>query len=110
MSNQSIGSEETGGRGVPAQAFERAADVLRALSHPTRLRIINILGDGELCVKRLEEILEISQPSVSQHLSRLRYAGLIESERKGHLVCYRLIKGSAARILKAAMEESDTGD
>ena len=110
MSDPRIGSEREGGTDASPQAFERAADVLRALSHPTRLRIINILGDGELCVKRLEEILEISQPSVSQHLSRLRYAGLIESERKGHLVCYRLIKGSAARILKAAMDEFETGD
>lgn len=92
--------------GAPAEAFERAADVLRALSHPTRLRIIEILGGGELCVKSLEEILEIPQPSVSQHLTRLKYAGLIESERKGHLVCYRLAATAASRILREAMSES----
>ena len=94
---------------MQAQAFERAADMLRALSHPTRLKIINILGDGELCVKRLEEILEISQPSVSQHLSRLRYAGLIESERKGHLVCYRLTEPRGTRILRAALGDPGRG-
>jgi DNA-binding transcriptional ArsR family regulator len=98
--------------GAPGAAgdFERAAELLRALSHPVRLRIVEILGEGELCVKKLEEILGISQPSVSQHLSRLRYAGLIESERRGHLVCYRLSREAAARILNVALEESGGPD
>jgi DNA-binding transcriptional ArsR family regulator len=51
-------------------------------------------------------MLEISQSSVSQHLTRLRYAGLIESERRGHLVCYRLVKGGAVKVVEAAMDES----
>jgi DNA-binding transcriptional ArsR family regulator len=86
------------------EPYEAAADMLRVLSHPARLRIIEILSSGELCVKRIEEILGIPQPSVSQHLSRLRYAGLIESERRGHLVCYRLANGTASRVLKAVMD------
>ena len=89
-----------------SEACEKAAELLRALSHPVRLRIIKLLGEGELCVKSLEEMLEISQSSVSQHLTRLRYAGLIESERRGHLVCYRLIEGGAANVVEAAMDES----
>ncbi len=83
-----------------------AAEILRALSHPTRLRIVELLGEGEFCVKRLEELLGIPQPSVSQHLSRLRYAGLIESERRGHLVCYRLTEPRGSMILKAALGEA----
>lgn len=106
MSDTGHGMQANGEHGVPPEAFEKAADLLRALSHPVRLRMIGLLGGGELCVKSLEEILGISQSSVSQHLTRLRYAGLIESERRGHLVCYRLIKGGAARILEAAMDES----
>lgn len=82
------------------ERFGRAAEVLKALSHPTRLRIVHLLGEGELCVSRLEELLGVPQPSVSQHLQRLRYAGLIESERKGHLVCYRLLDDSAAEVLR----------
>ena len=88
-------------------SFQTAADLLRALSHPVRLRIVELLTDRELCVKRLEELLGISQPSVSQHLSRLRYAGLIESERRGHLVCYRLVENRAAAILRAVMERDE---
>lgn len=115
MVSLEVGVAESVGRGAGSGPgsigdFERAAELLRALSHPVRLRIIEILGEGELCVKKLEEILEISQPSVSQHLSRLRYAGLIEAERRGHLVCYRLSREVAARILNVALEESGGPD
>jgi DNA-binding transcriptional ArsR family regulator len=61
-------------------SYDDAAELLRALAHPVRLRIVDLLEEGELCVKRLEQLLGVSQSSVSQHLSRLRYAGLIESE------------------------------
>jgi ArsR family transcriptional regulator len=94
--------EERRADGVPPEVpFEDAADVLRALAHPVRLRIVDLLASGELCVKRLEQLLGVSQSSVSQHLSRLRYAGLIESERRGHLVCYRLAGPGAEGILRA---------
>ena len=100
-----------GWKGDNDRPVERAAETLRALSHPMRLRIVQLLADGEVCVKGLEEVLGISQPSVSQHLARLRYAGLIEFERRGHLVCYRLASDRASRILaalfEAGTEESD---
>ena len=99
-------------RGAPVSSdarMDEAVELLRALSHPVRLRIVELLSEGEFCVKRLEEMLEISQPSVSQHLSRLRYAGLIESERRGHLVCYRLTEPRGARILRAALGDPGRG-
>ncbi len=110
MTDMGRSTQINSGAGASHEAFEKAASLLRALSHPIRLRIIELLGGGELCVKNLEETLEISQSSVSQHLTRLRYAGLIESERKGHLVCYRLVEGGATRILEAAMDESQQKD
>jgi len=102
----------TGARSRSASSRERAgaarlddaATVLRALSHPVRLRIVSLLSGGELCVKRLEELLGIPQPSVSQHLTRLRYAGIITAQRRGHLVCYRLQDTPAAAIAAAALE------
>ncbi len=90
-----------------AQALADAALVLRALAHPVRMKIVSLLGEGELCVKRLEEILGIRQPSVSQHLMRLRRAGLISSERRGHLVCYRLTDGPASAIVSAALDGAE---
>ncbi len=94
--------------GVPADVdFDTASELLKALAHPVRLRIIELLSSGELCVKRLEELLGVSQPSVSQHLRRLKYGGLIESERRGHLVCYRLLEGKAAEIVQLALKRRD---
>ena len=96
-------------KGIPAGAdFDSASELLRALAHPVRLRIIDLLSTGELCVKRLEELLGVSQPSVSQHLRRLKYGGLIESERRGHLVCYRLTEDRAAEIARLALVRSDS--
>ncbi len=93
---------------VPADAdFDIASELLKALAHPVRLRIIELLSSGELCVKRLEELLGVSQSSVSQHLRRLKYGGLIESERRGHLVCYRLMEGRAAEIAQLALERPE---
>lgn len=104
------GQSQDADDGTENVRFEQAAEVLRALSHPARLRIVDLLAGGELCVKRLEEILGIAQPSVSQHLSRLRYAGLIESERRGHLVCYRLVADRARSIACAALGDEDVLD
>ena len=110
MSDSGRDTRNEGAGGAQPEEFRKAADLLRAMSHPVRLRMVGLLGEGELCVKSLEETLGISQSSASQHLTRLKYAGLIESERKGHLVCYRLVKGAAARILEAAIEESQHRD
>jgi len=53
-------------------ALDNAALVLRALAHPVRVRIVSLLSEGELCVKRLGEMLGFPLSSVSHHLSRLR--------------------------------------
>jgi len=66
------------------------AEVLKALSSPRRLEIIHRLADGPLEVGRLAEELGISQPNVSQHLSVLRAAGLVEAERRGRDVRYAI--------------------
>ncbi|MCK4512189.1 winged helix-turn-helix transcriptional regulator [bacterium] len=96
-------------RRIPADAdFDIASELLKTLAHPVRLRIIELLSSGELCVKRLEKLLGVSQPSVSQHLRRLKYGGLIESERRGHLVCYRLMEGRAVEIAQLALERPET--
>ena len=93
----------SGGPSAGASVLADAAALLKALSHPVRLRIVEVLSGGELCVKRLEEILGVPQPTVSQHLARLKVVGLVESERRGHLVCYRLSEQRAASVYRAAL-------
>jgi len=108
MSPRTGGGKPLSHRARGPETVDEAVEILRALAHPVRFRIIELLVGGELCVKRLEELLEVSQSSVSQHLSRLRYAGLIESERRGHLVCYRLSDDRAVDILRAIPREDES--
>lgn len=62
----------------------------RILSDETRLRIIVLLAQKELCVCELCDILEVSQPKVSKNLSKLRDLNLVETERKEKFVFYKL--------------------
>ncbi len=55
----------------------------KALGEPTRLKIIKLLSARELCVCDLEDIMQISQPRVSQHLKVLKYAGLVNERKEG---------------------------
>jgi len=64
--------------------------MFRALGQTTRLKIIFLLAEQELCVCELEEILQISQPAVSQHLRILKDAELVEEERRGQWSFYSL--------------------
>jgi ArsR family transcriptional regulator len=66
------------------------AEVMRTLAHPTRLRIIHALAQEPLEVGRLAGSLGITQPNASQHLALMRGAGIVEAERSGREVRYRL--------------------
>lgn len=66
------------------------ADRLKALADPTRLRLLHLMEDGELCVGDLTEAVDGSQANVSKHLAVLRSAGLVRSRRAGMNVCYSL--------------------
>lgn len=68
----------------------RVARVFRALSDPTRLRILNLLQYGEICVCDLVEVLRVPQPTASRHLAYLRRAGLVVARREGQWSYYRL--------------------
>ena len=69
--------------------FTSQAQLFRALSHPVRLRILDILAHQEACVCHLTEILDQRQPYVSQQLATLREAGLVTDRREGNLIYYR---------------------
>jgi DNA-binding transcriptional ArsR family regulator len=64
--------------------------VFRAIAHPTRRRILNVLTGSTLSVKELTGRFDVSQPAISQHLKELREAGLVASERDGLEQRYRL--------------------
>ncbi|TDA69885.1 MAG: ArsR family transcriptional regulator [Clostridia bacterium] len=70
--------------------FQLEADFLKSLAHPTRLRIQDLLREGERCVCEVTEELELEQANVSQHLAVLKRQGLISSRKDGLRVIYRL--------------------
>ncbi len=81
--------------------------LFRALADPTRLRLLNLMGDREICVCYFVEILGISQPKVSRHLAYLRRAGVVAARREGKWMHYRLLTprdSSAASILRETLK------
>jgi ArsR family transcriptional regulator len=62
----------------------------RALADRTRLRLINLIGDDEVCVCFLVEIIRVNQPKISRHLAYLRRAGIVSARREGKWMHYRL--------------------
>ncbi len=73
------------------------AEVLRILAHPARLELLHLLMQGPTDVSRLAALLGASQPNVSQHLAALRTAGLVEPDRHGREIRYRLADSDVIR-------------
>lgn len=70
--------------------IDKLADALKALSDPTRIRILCFLKDGEACVCDIEEHLEISQQLTSHHLNVMREAGLLHMRKDGTRSLYSI--------------------
>jgi ArsR family transcriptional regulator, arsenate/arsenite/antimonite-responsive transcriptional repressor len=80
--------------------------VYSALSDPTRLRILALLKDGEICVCHIHDSLKVSQPTASRHLAYLRRAGLVAARRSGIWMHYKLVPPQdpiIAAVLGAAL-------
>ncbi len=78
------------------------AKLFKALMHPARLAILDILRSGEACVCHLEAALGYRQAYISQQLMVLRDAGLVEDRRDGWNIYYRVIKPEIFRVMDAA--------
>src|SRR5271154_1443799 len=80
--------------------------LFRALADRTRLRLLNLIADKEICVCYFVEILRISQPKISRHLAYLRRAGIVAARRQGRWMHYRLVApedAGAAEILRETL-------
>jgi DNA-binding transcriptional ArsR family regulator len=74
--------------------------LLEALTDPTRLRLLRLLRQEELCVCELVDVLRIPQYKISRHLRRLRAIGVVEARREGRWMHYRLSRrGAQARLM-----------
>jgi ArsR family transcriptional regulator, arsenate/arsenite/antimonite-responsive transcriptional repressor len=81
--------------------------LFKALADPTRLRILSLIADREICVCYFVEILQMSQPKISRHLAYLRKAGIATARRDGKWIHYRLaipVDQVAANILQETLK------
>ncbi|GBE01147.1 cadmium resistance transcriptional regulatory protein CadC [bacterium BMS3Bbin06] len=77
--------------------LQRKSDILKAIAQPTRLKIIELLRDGERCVCEMIPLLNEEQANISKHLSILRQAGVVEFRKEGVSSYYKI---KDRRILK----------
>jgi ArsR family transcriptional regulator, arsenate/arsenite/antimonite-responsive transcriptional repressor len=92
---------------MPVVATPSLDILFRALADPTRLRLLNLIADREICVCYFVEILEMSQPKISRHLAYLRRAGVVAARREGKWMHYRLVKPkdkAAEAILRETLQ------
>jgi ArsR family transcriptional regulator len=92
---------------MPRKEKPLALDSLfRALADPTRLRLLNLIADKEICVCHFVQVLKMSQPKISRHLAYLRRAGIVSARRQGRWMHYRLRSPGdtvASTILKGTL-------
>ena len=79
----------------------RLDEMLKAAADPTRLRLLNLLRLGGICVCDLQAVLRIPQPTVSRHLAALRHAGLVTDARRGTRMVYALVSEETSPHLEA---------
>jgi len=84
--------------------LRRSANLLRVLAHPTRLAILDKLKDGPKCVRDINELLDVSQPNLSQHLAVLRRERIVDFYEKGKHRCYYVTRPSVAQALTLFLE------
>jgi len=80
------------------------ADFFRVLGHPVRVRMLQVLRDGERSVGSLQDELELDSSSTSQHLAALRGQGLLESRKEGTSVFYRVKDPRTLELLELAKQ------
>ena len=86
-----------------ANTEDNIAFLFKALADRTRLRLINLIGEDEVCVCFFVEVLKINQPKISRHLAYLKRAGVVSARRDGKWIHYRITEPRdphAARIFR----------
>lgn len=91
-------------REAGAERFRLEARILKALAHESRLRIVERLSRGECCVCELVKLVGSDQSTVSRHLARLRAGGIVEGDRRGKHIYYRLLTPCVLSFLSCATE------
>lgn len=84
--------------------IETAARALKAIAHPLRLKILCVLGEGEVCVQDIVEAVGTSQSNISQHLAILRDKGVLQTRKDANRVFYRVIDQRTLQLISLMRE------
>jgi len=88
---------------VDEKVYEAEAEYFKALSHPTRIKIVQYLKEGERCVCEIVPYLKEEQSNVSRHLAALKRAGILSSRKEGVSVYYKVQDENVYKILDLAL-------
>jgi DNA-binding transcriptional ArsR family regulator len=91
------------------EAFKQQANLFKILMHPARLAILSVLRSGEECVCHMEALLGYRQAYISQQLSVLREAGLVQDRRDGWNIYYRVVRPEIYLVLDQAEQITGAG-
>jgi len=86
-------------RSLDPAGLSKAADVIKVIGHPDRLKILEVLEDGEKAVGEIQDLLDLPQATVSQHLARLRGWDIVNARREGVHVYYHIIEPKVRNVL-----------
>ncbi len=89
---------------------KKAAQLLKVLGNPHRLQIILLLLGGEKNVTEINQVVKVSQPALSQHLSRLRREGVLGSRRDQRQIYYFVNNAQIARLLEVVADTANRSD
>lgn len=93
----------------PTRVLTAAGDLLRALAAPVRIAIVLELREHDRCVHELVDSLGVAQPLISQHLRVLKAAGVVDGQRHGREVVYRLVDEHLSHIVVDAVAHVEEG-
>ena len=85
-------------------------DAFKALADPTRRKILDLLKDGELTAGEIADHFDMTKPSISNHLSLLRQAGLVRDERRGQYIVYALNTTVFHDVMKWILDLQNAGE
>jgi DNA-binding transcriptional ArsR family regulator len=85
---------------LPQEILQKAADCLKVMAHPTRLRMVEVLSQGEFVVNDIAEICAIPPSQACEHLRLMKGHGFLESERRGREVYYRIVAPNLPGLLE----------
>ena len=80
--------------------YEKLSEILKALAHPARLKMVAGLLKDECNVTQIQKELRMPQPTISQHLRILKNAGIIKGRKEGTKTCYRVIDTRVRKIIE----------